>query len=334
MQRELLHTRSIGPVGTALVALLLWLVPLAAEARQANPVLSGRVVDQDRLPIADAEVRVEGRTATGTDATGFFRFDNLPPGPLQLVVTALGYADYSASFELRRDTVLLIQLVPTAIPLDPLEAATRRVTVRGRVIDASSRLGARATVFIRPGTASDDTDRTGRYRVRNAPAGPGSRVIVESFGYLPQVVELQSDRDTVVDFRLEPDPVAQAMFNREIERLRDRGEAIRLTVEGIERGPVFMSGTVWDVLRQNYHIRTAGSWFLDEECLRYPQRDLNSTPAHEIQYIEIIDRKGWNPMQAEMVRIYTREFIRDMVLRRQEVGRLDVSRGMRPVGCW
>jgi hypothetical protein len=331
-----LPLRSLPSVlaGLALGMLLLCATSANAEARQLNPALSGRVVDQDRLPIADADVRVEGRAATRTDATGSFRFDNVPAGPVQLVVTALGYEDYSATFELSRDTALFIQLVTSAIPLDPLEAATRRVTVRGRVIDAANRLGTRATVFLRPGTAADDTDRTGRYRIRNAPAGPGSRVIVESFGYLPQVVELLSDRDTVIDFRLEPDPVAQAMFNRQIGLLRDRGDALRLEVEGIERGSAFMSGTVWDVLRQNYHIRTAGSWFLDEECLRYPQRVLNSTPAHEIQYIEVIDRKGWNPMQAEMVRIYTRAFIRDMVLQRQEIGRLIVSRGMRPPGCW
>jgi hypothetical protein len=320
--------------GFALNVVLLCVSSVGAEARQQNPVLSGRVVEQDRLPIANAEVRVEGRAATNSDATGFFRFDNIPAGPVRLVVTALGYHEFNATFDLHRDTALFIQLVPSAIPLDPLEAATRRVTVRGRIIDAETRLGARATVFLRPGTAADNSDRTGRYRINNAPAGPGSRVIVESFGYLPQVVELLSDRDTVIDFSLEPDPVAQAVFDRQVQRLRQRGDALRLNVEGIERSRVFMSGTVWDVLRQNYHIRGATSYVLDEECLRYPQRVLNSTPAHEVQYIEIIDRKGWNPMTAEMVRIYTRDFVRDMVLQRQDIGRLVVNRGMRPTECW
>jgi hypothetical protein len=331
---SLLASTSSVLVALALTPLLLCVTSTDAAARQINPALSGRVVDQDRLPISSADVRVEGRSGATTDANGFFRFDNIPAGPVQLFVTALGYEDFSLTFELRSDTALYIQLLPSAIVLDPVEAATRRVTVSGRVIDAGTRLGTRAMVFLRPGTAADETDLTGRYRIRNAPAGPGSRVMVESFGYLPQVVELLSDRDTAIDFRLEPDPVAQAMINHQVQRLRDRGEALRLDVEGIERGPAFMSGTVWNVLRQNYHIRGAYSYFLDEECLRYPQRVLNSTPAHEVSYIEIIDRKGWSPMTAEMVRIYTRGFVRDMVLRHQDVGDLFVSRGLRPPGCW
>jgi hypothetical protein len=173
---SLLASTSSVLVAHALTPLLLCVTSTDAAARQINPALSGRVVDQDRLPISSADVRVEGRSGATTDANGFFRFDNIPAGPVQLFVTALGYEDFSLTFELRSDTALYIQLLPSAIVLDPVEAATRRVTVSGRVIDAGTRLGTRAMVFLRPGTAADETDLTGRYRIRNAPAGPGSMI--------------------------------------------------------------------------------------------------------------------------------------------------------------
>jgi TonB dependent receptor-like, beta-barrel/Carboxypeptidase regulatory-like domain/TonB-dependent Receptor Plug Domain len=79
--------RSSRRAGTGVAALV-----LCAAATAAAAPLSGSVVDGLTLkPIAGATVTAPGGQTATTDPFGRFRFDDLPPGPVDLQLAAAGY---------------------------------------------------------------------------------------------------------------------------------------------------------------------------------------------------------------------------------------------------
>jgi hypothetical protein len=79
-------------MAAALSALLSVLVPSDAAARQAPVTVTGRVVSKaDSQPVAGAVVAA-GATKATADADGHFTLA-APPGPLRLVVSAVGFID-------------------------------------------------------------------------------------------------------------------------------------------------------------------------------------------------------------------------------------------------
>jgi len=84
-----------------------WLLGALALTVTANPTIAQERIDQERIelsgrvlssgdgsPVSAAAVRVEGTgLAAFSDATGRFRFSDLPPGEHRLVVTRLGFAE-------------------------------------------------------------------------------------------------------------------------------------------------------------------------------------------------------------------------------------------------
>ncbi|HEX2166319.1 MAG TPA: carboxypeptidase regulatory-like domain-containing protein, partial [Longimicrobiales bacterium] len=150
------------------------LLPEAAQA-QTGSTLGGRVIAQGTgEPIEAARVDLDGRAAMLTDSDGAFRFINVPRGRVTLRVAAFGYADSELTFEVLRDTAVVIVLADVPIAVDSLLVTVRRISVEGRVIDAVKRLAVDARVFVVPGEESTTTNGTGRYGFDDVSVGDGS----------------------------------------------------------------------------------------------------------------------------------------------------------------
>ena len=76
------------------IAMVLWGVALFAQETTAG--LQGTVKDSSGAVVANAHIVVRGTTLAGdktldTDATGYYRFANLPPGVYSIQVAAKGF---------------------------------------------------------------------------------------------------------------------------------------------------------------------------------------------------------------------------------------------------
>jgi hypothetical protein len=109
-----------------------------AEVRvelDAGVLISGRVTAvRGRSGVPSAIVSLRGavqRRSTSSDADGFFRFDSVAPGPIEIRVSHPDYADESMAFEVtstgRADRPLELE------PIDLQEPGA----IEGRVVDAS-----------------------------------------------------------------------------------------------------------------------------------------------------------------------------------------------------
>lgn len=109
---------------------VLTLAAAAAAAAQATGTLTGRVIEyQNSRPVADVVVRLHDlAVSTVTDASGMFRFSDVPEGAHILVVEHLAYGDQSREIAVNpgEDLRLDVRLSPRAIELAPLvvEAVT------------------------------------------------------------------------------------------------------------------------------------------------------------------------------------------------------------------
>jgi hypothetical protein len=112
-------------LGTALLA-----APIAA---QKGASVAGRVVHKtSKAGIVAAEVQLApGARASLSDAAGHFRFDQVQPGNVSLVVKRLGFAPESASFPVLPDDdlELLIELEEVAQPLDTVSIKAAEVPI-------------------------------------------------------------------------------------------------------------------------------------------------------------------------------------------------------------
>ncbi|HEX7185369.1 MAG TPA: carboxypeptidase-like regulatory domain-containing protein [Thermoanaerobaculia bacterium] len=180
---------------------------------QAVGTISGRVVDPNGKPIADAFVHVGfgpragrgmtmlsgGPQADRSDAEGNFRITDVIPGPVELSAQAPGWQRGTvAGLELRggeEKSGIEIVLAPGAI-------------LKGRVLSPSGRPlpGAQVqTIFedLAAGTAMKNTDDEGRYELDTL--APGNRTLEAShpdYGMARRQVELRPGENSL-DFTLE-----------------------------------------------------------------------------------------------------------------------------------
>ncbi|POY36086.1 SusC/RagA family protein [Solitalea longa] len=105
------------------LTLCLLLVSLVTFAQ--NGTLSGRVFDDENLPMPFAGVAIKGTTLkTGTNADGDFKFTGLPLGQTTVIVTVLGY-------ELLEKTVNVTANTQVYFTLKPLTKTLTEVVVVG-----------------------------------------------------------------------------------------------------------------------------------------------------------------------------------------------------------
>ncbi|WP_165903790.1 carboxypeptidase-like regulatory domain-containing protein [Hymenobacter gummosus] len=104
----------------ALPALLLTLLTTApARAQTApRPVLSGRVVNSARQPLAGVSVLVQGSTlGTSTNSDGLFLLENLPAGPHTLRFDLSGFVITDVAVTDTTRQPLQVRLVSTRPPV-------------------------------------------------------------------------------------------------------------------------------------------------------------------------------------------------------------------------
>lgn len=109
--------------------LVLSYILLACNYSIAQSSLRGIIKNdrQDILPYSTVALSRKDSSApmvTQADSVAFFSFSNLPYGHYTLSAYALGYTKYTASFNIRRDTIV-------HITLEPLKSGLKGITVTG-----------------------------------------------------------------------------------------------------------------------------------------------------------------------------------------------------------
>ena len=101
---------------------------IRATSLRAQYQIEGQVVDaENRQPIGEAEVynKTTGQLAI-TDARGVYRLANLPSGTYELVVFSYQYQTQEKQVALRRDTTLLVKLLPLSQELSEVVIQQQR----------------------------------------------------------------------------------------------------------------------------------------------------------------------------------------------------------------
>ena len=113
-------------------------ITLSATHSVAQALLSGKVLSQkEQQAIVGANVFIANSTiGTITESDGTFQLDNIPSGPIKLVVSYLGYESYITSREIKagQQYNVEVQLRPTAIDLDAVEVISLNERKRNRYI--------------------------------------------------------------------------------------------------------------------------------------------------------------------------------------------------------
>ncbi|MDE2806282.1 MAG: carboxypeptidase regulatory-like domain-containing protein [Gemmatimonadota bacterium] len=128
-------------IGSAMVAVLAGAAVASAQAGSVSPVtFSGEVLDTYRgEPVEGAIVRLEGTLRPDgsiilgiTDEMGRFDITDVPPGPSQVLVSRIGYADLVQVLDIREGQFVEIAVIPKPIVLEGIEVYVDRLTTRLR----------------------------------------------------------------------------------------------------------------------------------------------------------------------------------------------------------
>ena len=143
------------------------------------------------------------------------------------------------------------------------------------------------------------------------------RVSVMAFGYLPLDTVFVPQRGERYLFELESDPQMERMIETQVERLEERSSALSaVLMRDVDRERLLRRrGTVGDLLEFDYQRYLPSCVFIDEEELipTAPLRFFLGTrfvsDVHRIEFL----------FDGNMMRVYTREFIQNMIVRDVEL---------------
>lgn len=311
--------------------LLLLAIPAASTAHAQQPApgtaltLRGQVVDAaTEYPIAGVLLELDGSRQRVTGVDGTFEFRDTGQGRWRLTATMLGYGGWEQTLELEEDTQVLIELEARPIELDTLQVQVREMAIRGRVRDAGTgRDLHRARVHVRPDHEAE-ADVAGRFRIRGIRTASPVTVEVQAFGYLPQFAVVPPDLDEPLEFELEEDPIALAMIDRQVRRLEERAETHRAMTIALDREEALLreGWSAYDIVRGRFGLgqaRGIGCLVVNEREVQEgpPDEYLQSMLATDVERIEV-----HNLNRVLMVRVYTRDFVRDMLRGDQELGEI------------
>lgn len=323
---------AVPPCALALwsAALLAFMaVPGAAWSQQPVPgsgvTLRGEVVDAEtEYPILGVVVELDGQRQRVTGVDGAFEFPNTPPGTWRLTAQMLGYGSWEGTVQIDEDTHVRIELGARPIELDTLEVAVREVAIRGRVRDLhTGRNLHRAEIRVEPNHEAE-TDVAGRFRIRGVRTAAPVVVEVQAFGYLPQFAVVPPDLDEPLEFELEEDPIAQAMIARQVQRLEERADTHHAMTLTLDREDALLREG-WSanaLVRGRFglgHVRRIGCLVVNEREIQgiSPEGYLEGIHATDVERLEI-----HNLNRTIMVRVYTRDFVRDMLREDEELGEI------------
>jgi hypothetical protein len=205
-------------------------------------------------------------------------------------------------------------MAPDPIVLDSLLVRAGRITIRGRITDATDpdRIPF-AQVTVLPGFPTVGAV-SGRFTIRGVPVGRAVTVLVESVGYYPAPIALITEADTTLYVALEPDSVGMRMLAQQAEKLSVRSRSVPYALQSLDREELDRrpGWTAFDIV--NSRLRMMGRrgrtlspngqhycLFVDDVNRRFPAF-LFGFNADEVERIEIYDRGG-------MIRVYTRRYL-------------------------
>jgi hypothetical protein len=291
-------------------------------AAQFGVVVEGRVVESGGAPIALASVELEGLGATLTSQDGDFRFERVATGGYTLHVVAFGHAPVSRFVVLASDTTMTIELEASAIPLDSLTVDLRAVDIEGVVRDPDNDFSLVDIVVLTDQGRSTRTDSHGRFELEGVFEGVPLQIAVRAFGYLPMDSVIDPREDGRYVFELEADPLVQAMVETQVERLAVRASPRFVAgMRNLNRDRLLRyagSATVWDVLLFEYGERKLGRLGSRNACILIDEVQHEVGPGtrallmhmlpEELERIEFM-------FSGTMLRVYTREFMQQMISR-------------------
>ena len=158
-------------------------VPLEGAGQLLGQVVC--LIGTERVPVANASAQIVGvqLAAAQTDAEGAFRWDVLPPGPLELQVSAPGYVNHSAQFDV-------------STPSSSLEVVlTGDRTVEGRVVyaaDNSRPVEGAEVRWAGSETPVSSTDESGYFSLSGLPPLP-IKVQATAPGFRTQMLSVPPD---------------------------------------------------------------------------------------------------------------------------------------------
>jgi TonB-dependent SusC/RagA subfamily outer membrane receptor len=166
--------RFVHPLGPALCALALLLVPLAAFAQNARPAarrdITGTVVDVDARPVGNATIAVAGGGPTTTTAAdGSFKLAGVATTNLVVEITAEGYTAKQVPV-LGAATALELQIVVVK-PAPPAPPQVETRMIGGVVSDARHAPVASATVRVHGTQLQTVTDADGSFSLPGVSLG-------------------------------------------------------------------------------------------------------------------------------------------------------------------
>ncbi len=114
----------------------------AQETPTGAVAFAGQVIDTYwGRPVPGAVLRVRGALRQDstvmvgvTDATGHFSIERVPPGPSQVEVTRIGYADLVQVLDIRAGQFVEVAVIPKPVVLEGIEVYVDRLEARARAL--------------------------------------------------------------------------------------------------------------------------------------------------------------------------------------------------------
>jgi hypothetical protein len=306
-------THTLARVLGVLTALAGSMAGAATALAAQEVVVDGWVVDAEGEGIPGAIVELGTAGAVLTDDEGAFRFEGVEAGTYRLQATAFGYEDYRETLDIRTDRTLTLTLAAAAFELDSLVVGAERVEVRGRLRDPVRDRDVPGADILTSQGHSLRSGAGGRFDFEaweNVPV----RVVVLAFGYFAADTVFEPARgDERFVLELTEDPVVSAMLGAAIRRLDARAGGRRtITMPALERDEIarWRGAALDEVLRLEYpaRARRVRCVVVDEWAMTPMQAEgfLTTTPAWEVERMEFL-------FDGAMLRIYTREFMKEML---------------------
>ena len=288
---------------------------------QTGSVVEGRVFDATAgAAVRNAIVDLEGRGSTLTDQGGYFRFEDIPSGPYMLRVDAFGFAVESRAVDVAGDTSLVVSVRYQPLPLDAVVVESRLIDVSGRVRDPARDMSVVDAEVLTNQAEPEITGPHGRFEVEDVRANVPLRVVVQALGYVTLDTVFIPDENQRHELHLRADPRVEALIDAQSVRLHDRdsptGTAMLQPMDRERALEYAGNHTVASMLDWEYgrRINRVACTLVNEVQWLFDWKP--STLTHilpeDIQRIEFL-------FEGQMMRVYTREFMREMINREVEL---------------
>jgi hypothetical protein len=297
------------------------LYAMSSSRAQAPVRVTARVVDRlSGQPIDGAGVRIDSISTVLSSVRGVLQIDLLP-GTHTLTVGASGYTPWQRRFEITRDTTVTVDLGHEPFVLDTIRAVSKNVKAKLLFRDSSTR-SLLVDVEVHTNRGERKTvGHTGRVTI-NIPFDEKTYLYSELFGYLPRMDTLRRRSDTSYTAWLRPDPVMTKMIEHQLDliatRARTRPTAgARTSITGKELNR-YSAGSLFLILQQEQMLRRVQCLVVDDvphddHMGMFPWRDrLNGILPDRVERVELLER-------GKMLRVYTRDFIRDLAIGRDSL---------------